>query len=395
MKDNLIFLFGSGISINAAMPSTTDITEIVMSAKGVKRETSRPRYSIRKEINPLLDYNFIPEIVELIRIVWTKLKTYYYDHYFYNRKTINYEDIYYIINEIYLDIFGEIQNPAIEPFIVGLRDQILPKLFRDNSEIEHDLSFNDLINETLEYIKAIVRDMLNKDQNENLSYLNFIKSFNENENYHQKSIFTLNHDLILERYFSENKIEIESGFERADKNGRRFWNPLLFENNVEEKIEFYKLHGSINWYRFQNGKNGWFDEEICCSEVPDRDAHELPSDNLILVGSYNKLSEYAGGIFTFLLGQFNYKLLKCNKLVISGYGFQDSGINKQISNWVYTNPSNRIVLIDPNIEEVKKHKSLFSSHYGEWEKVGVLKVIRKGIEDALYNEILENLEIKD
>jgi len=391
MNNNLLFLLGSGISINAVMPSTAEITEVVLTAEGVKRETSLPRYRIRQEHNELMDYKYIPEIVELIKIIWTIIKIYYYNNNYYSQRFVNYEDIYYIINEIKLELNGEIESPIIESFVIDIRNQILPKLIRSNSEIEHDIAFKELIYETIEYIKSIVRSMLSKDFNKDLSYLNFLNSFNNDDRFKEINIFTLNHDLLIEEYFKNCNINFESGFEKVDEKGKRIWNPFLFEKRSGKKIKLYKLHGSINWYRYEKGGLGWFNEKICFTEIPDRDAFSLPSDNLLLVGSYNKLSEYTSGIFAFILGQFNYRLLKCNKLIIIGYGFHDSGINKQISNWVYTNKKNRVVLIDPNIEKIKNDKTLFAFHFEEWVKKGILKLIHNNIEYVSYDDILKEL----
>ena len=56
---------------------------------------------------------------------------------------------------------------------------------------------------------------------------------------------------------------------------------------------------------------------------------------MLLVGTFNKVSEYSQGIFRELHYRFRRTLHKADQLVVCGYSFGDKGINSEIIEWYY------------------------------------------------------------
>jgi hypothetical protein len=57
-------------------------------------------------------------------------------------------------------------------------------------------------------------------------------------------IFTLNYDGTIEIICEKNNVDFSDGF-------NQYWNPDTFEN---AKVNIFKLHGSLYWFRTASGK---------------------------------------------------------------------------------------------------------------------------------------------
>ena len=89
-----------------------------------------------------------------------------------------------------------------------------------------------------------------------------------------------------------------------------------------------------------------------------------------------------------LFYRFYKNLNSHNILITAGYGFNDRGINQKIFNWLY-NPSHKIILIDPNVEDIKfKFPGYFFSN---WDKNKNIRKIPYQIENVSWNTIKSNL----
>jgi hypothetical protein len=142
---------------------------------------------------------------------------------------------------------------------------------------------------------------------------------------------------LIEQCLIENNIGFSDGFVLKD-NIARVWNP----NSFNEKINLLKLHGSINWVNFDTDDP--YEKKVCIYLQPQ---HEFFHPAIIL-GSFNKLSEYSRGINFDLQCLFAKHLNMCNRLIISGYSFGDKGINSRIINWLYGNHQRKIIIIHKN-----------------------------------------------
>ena len=342
------FLLGSGVSRPAGLPSVEKLTATILCGNTF-----------------LLDLS-------------TRFDSYYQQTF---GRGMNYEDLFFVASQLRDELTGEANNPIAATAIETLR-----------SECNFDLP---QLSRSLDYISDSVASSLRQPATR-LDHLQPLKAAWEEAPLQTLNIFTLNHDLLLEHYFRDQDIPFVHGFDAVIKNVR-YWNPTLFDANVDG-IRLLKLHGSIDWYRFQPiGSNNWYDEMIGTyqGKYPS-DAH-APNDvrletvdprPLLLIGSFNKIPEYTRRIFLDLYYEFRRLLDRSTILVSCGYGFADKGINEQILEWLYGDRKRRIVLVEPKHEYLQRRaRAAISLKWKDWVKDGTLTIISKGIEEVSWDEV--------
>ena len=375
-------LLGAGSSIPAGFPSTKDLTDRVLSCKDIYKHTDGLYYNIAGQPSS--------QTTQLVKDVVQKLskeaECYYSDT---KRQTTNYEDIFYLAAQVHDDLWGEMENPAVRPFVNNLRSQIEPLI--DPQSI---IDFKTLLLEPPNYIADIVRSYLNhKPKQETLGHLDLIKSGCNSGNI--ISISTLCHDIHVETWLRDADIALSDGFSEEEA-GVRYWNGDFSTN---EKIPFLKLHGSINWFRFRplsGAINTWHDERIGIPLNGDPE-HTLTIDGvrqtalggrpLLLIGTFNKILDYSKGIFDELFYRFRSTTREANQMIICGYGFGDKGINTSIIEWYYAKRGRRFIVIHPDIDELfEKARPAIQHNWTMWDKEDNLILIREKFEDIDIDE---------
>lgn len=390
---NLSFLFGSGISIPAELPSTTYITEYVLNGKDIHRHSDETYY-IDSGYKPMIaDPNqyvlrnqiFLNRLkieAELFYLLW-------------NDKYVNYEDIYYLAAQIHDCETGEVDNPAVKPFIDKILPDIKALLKESRPTTERDWPLSQLAKESVNYIRDIVWHLLLK-KPAKTDYLQFMINLINDSRYEKIDFFTLNHDTLLEQIFYQEKIEVCDGFGDYE-NDVKYWQPDLY-NSSATKVKLLKLHGSVNWFRLRKDDGDWRDDKIGIPKNLDfwhtkdpYDNHQFPPDGrpFFLAGTYNKMMQYISGIYMDIHSLFHNRLPLSNHMIISGYSFSDKGINSRIIEWLYSNmEQNRILVIDPDPESLKKTaRGSVSNKWDKWVTEGVLKTVSKPIQDVVITDI--------
>lgn len=386
----IAFLLGSGVSIPAEMPSTEDITEKVLSGEGIYHWPD----STYRFAEPSNKDEHVLRVVEFLNILKFDIDRYYQ----YNPERLtNYEDLYYMAAQIEDSESGNFDNPAVQPLI----DKIFPEIKRiliGNKFRREEWRLIDLAHEATNYIEDVVRCLLFREP-KSTEYLESLKDACLDRQFSKIDIFTLNHDKVLEEFFSKNGIQFTDGFDEP-VNDVRYWNPDLFETSCS-KVRLFKLHGSVNWFRFRPDGGDWSNESIGIPLSKDiwytknpQGQMQLPVDGrpILLLGTFNKMLEYTSGIYTFLHCQFYHSLANTNRLVVCGYGFGDKGINNRIIEWIRLSSNRRILIIHPNPEELKKSARVaIRNNWNEWIKQKKLTIIPKKIEETSWKDIRDEL----
>jgi hypothetical protein len=396
--NNISFLFGAGISIPSIISSTQEITDRIISGNDIIRHTDSSYYFWPNVPNKHLDlyFEYISENIEFIKIILDEIVDYFKKV---SNKKLNYEDIFYFINEMYNEISGDTNNPAVYAFIKYLGPKI--KEFFETKK-NNDYRLRDMLNyldEIENYMICIVTSMLSQKVIE-IKGLDFLNILNKDKEIKKANIFTLNHDLLLEKYFVNKNIKYCNGFS-IPINNVRYWEPKLFLEN-KNKFNLFKIHGSVDWYRMRISGSDWHDEYICIitdgnihrSKSKDgRELNDLGTHPKILVGTYNKIAAYSNGIFLDLICCLNKFLNESENLIISGYSFGDKGVNSWITEWAYKSRTKRIVLIHPKLDDLKNNaRGSIRNKWDSWLKQGKLKTIEKGIEEVNWEEIKNELD---
>jgi hypothetical protein len=202
---------------------------------------------------------------------------------------------------------------------------------------------------------------------------------------HRVHLHTLNHDLYMEYLACSDSIqsELDDGFEEV---GSPFYGELYskyerykvrlsyFTNKFESRFCLYKLHGSIDFYWLRDGaawslvkgKRGVSQFDFY-KEIQKDGALQyvsVPTSNYpdCLSGKTFKIGQYAkGSYYTSVIEHFELNLCKSSTLIVIGYGFGDSIINKHIDKFFATmNKTMFIVDVkEPNTEHLKSDEVHF------------------------------------
>lgn len=171
---------------------------------------------------------------------------------------------------------------------------------------------------------------------EDINYIEPFKKLIQSLNSDDKiEIFTLNNDLVLETYFKdENSIYTGFisnkwvGFEKEDIDDDTF---------NASRINYYKLHGSIDWCRLTDGTiqkklNNNIDEE------------NIELRPFLIFGHGTKI--YTIDPFFSLLEYFKNVLKKKKYFFVIGYSFFDPHINNLIFNELRSNQEKYLIIIN-------------------------------------------------
>ena len=358
----LCFLLGSGISQPAKLPSVEKITQQVLSPREFFRCSSGfyRRASVAEQSPEFVQFQ-MPEM-ERIELLLRWLKGHAEIRYAADApRLVNYEDLAYLAAQIHGDAFDEYENPAIGPLVCCALNS-LPDLCTIRK-------LGELAGEVVNFIADVVTDMVSR-QASQTNHPDLFREAALETRFDEVNLFTLNHDGLLEGFLKVNGIEFDDGFEPENNLGIRKWNPSQYDylsaHITKPAVRLFKLHGSIDWRRFRprEGHNIGHPANSYCEEyvgirsnaalesfkdVQGR-KHEELDRALFLAGTFNKMFSYLNHVFLELHYRFHRALGETTRLIVSGYGFGDKGINNRIIDWMCSPGSNserKMILIDP------------------------------------------------
>jgi hypothetical protein len=315
-KPNLTFLLGAGSSCAIRMPSTEALTNTILLDKD-------------KHIVILLDY----------------LKLIIAEFYQYSNRKVNYEDIYFVVDQIALSYLGKYPNPIVPSFIEH-HWQFLYPLLHNITEDNYQNSKSDMLSRAFSKITKYIEDIIEKELKNipsDLCNLNLLRDACKDDAFARADFFTLNHDMVLESLFESSGMAYNDGFEIRNINNLSFpcWEPDTYKDD-SMKIHIFKLHGSINWDLLTVAGEGKF--FVNKRGIIDNHNYYCSEDHYFLVGNYNKIVEYSSSIYLDLFQLFHSRLRNATSLIICGYGFADKGINNAFHKWI-DRDGNRAIII--------------------------------------------------
>ena len=382
-------LLGAGSSLAAGFPSTQCLTDQVLSGQGVRRHTDASYYISDTEKPPAEE---LLVISSMARLLHAEAERYFST---YAERQANYEDLFYLARQVSDDLDGEMENPAVRRFVKSLRADMMPLTRIAKESGWHNVrSFQSLIRETHNYIADIVWRRLCREP-ACQSQLELIALACKSSTV--TSVSTLCHDVHVETYLNEKDIPLSDGFS-SPESGVRYWNGDLSSSG---KTPFLKLHGSVNWFGLcPRDSSSGFDSRIGIPLDGDhyhtktKDGEfQWPIDGrpLLLIGTFNKISQYSSGIFLDLYYQFRTTLSEADNIVICGYGFGDKGINAQLIDWYYDQRGRRVVIIHPDPDSLvaAARPAIRRIWVDVWQESNSISIIEKRFEDVGIDEFSE------
>ncbi len=373
-------LLGAGSSLPAGFPSTRCLTDMVLSGDGVWRHTDAT-YSTDGAHSPDEKTRLANHMA---RRIHAEAERYYSAN---AERRPNYEDLFYLADQAWAEELGEMENPAVRAFANDLKADMSTLI-----GTETGMDYINLLNETRNYIADIVWMGLRR-KPESTNHLEIIARACKSGTV--GGISTLCHDTHVEKFLADQGISLADGFSDEEA-GVRYWSGDL---SSKGKTPFLKLHGSVDWFRLRpNGSEPWYDDRI---GIPlDGDHYHTKTDDdtfqtaldgrpLLLIGTFNKLSEYSQGMFRELHYRFRSTIREADQLVVCGYSFGDKGINSEIIEWYYAKRGRRFVIIHPDRDDlVTNARGAIQNKWSEWEKNGSVEFIAKRLEGVDIDEFL-------
>ncbi|SFA38301.1 SIR2-like domain-containing protein [Pedobacter suwonensis] len=201
------------------------------------------------------------------------------------------------------------------------------------------------------------------------TYINFFKA-----KHHQLNIFTLNHDLLLERIFDHEKISYCDGFSTNGKIllGSRNQKLPVFSNSFYGPINVLKLHGSIDLYKYNyiretNRYKGYdyfktldYRDKHYATDVDDSGKvvqNFTPQIVPQFITGASKMDIInSNNMYRELYERFSQELIKSEKLIIIGYSYQDDHINSVIEKSLKN--FSQVININPGAKFPFEHQNI-------------------------------------
>ena len=219
-QTKIAFLLGSGVSISVGMRSMEKITNIILSGKDIMRHTDGTYY-LGHSTNGF-QKEYIDKSVKFLKRI--KIEA---DNYYHGNREVNYEDLYFMVNQINDSELREYDNPVVQPFIDKISPEIEQLLIGKEGEHLDKWTLAEISQEASNYIKCVVWRILSSEKLKDINRLSLFKDACLDEDNSNVDIFTLNHDTILEDYLTQTPIKLMDGFNDPE-NDVRYWNPYLF-----------------------------------------------------------------------------------------------------------------------------------------------------------------------
>jgi hypothetical protein len=379
----LVVLLGSGASIGAGMPSVWEITERVLSGENVFRHSDEHFYLV----DELADHHDT-EPVEASVSFLDELKA-ISDSYFAvhepGRET-NYEDLAYFARQIDDAVGFEYENPALAPLI----ERLVGGAYSGRNPYQ----LKEAASQAADYIEDVVCALLSRPRND-LGYLAPLSDAVADEQVEQLDLFTLNHDLVFETHLRECGLPFSDGFDR-EHGTLRLWT----DTYVIPTRRFFKLHGSVNWYRYNLTVDGWsgqFDTRAEGDPDHARDpdgAMHYPAGRLLLTGTFNKILSYPTAIFADQHARFHEALGSTDRLLVVGCGFRDKAINARLIAWAERPGKRRMVVAHRDPDRLGEGaRGAIQQKWDRWQKNGLLAFVPRHLEHTTWGELGDALGV--
>jgi bifunctional DNA-binding transcriptional regulator/antitoxin component of YhaV-PrlF toxin-antitoxin module len=384
------FLLGAGVSIPCGAPSTAILTaELLGDAIPYFRATDERYYPIGADGRTHPHPHGVPTI-EHVSALLRRLKR-YVDEYYSNRcdppgcvqRQVNYEDLAYLAVQISETIVRDRDNPALLPFVEEIADEF---------EIDAG-ALRELADEAIGLINDHIFHRLNC-LTPAADHLGSIVDGARLDVDRELPIISLNHDCLIEAALIRAGIRF-GDFTLPTPDGRRVLEGVPYPKGPT----LYKLHGSIDWYRWQplkaDASTLRWDEWIGALPGGNSGSSWRADDRpLILVGRFNKELSYASPPFSRLFWSASESLERTSCLVVSGYSFGDKAVNGMVIDWIYGAPpgARRLLLAHPDPESVKRGaRGAIASQWDSWLEAGALRTVSAYLGALTWSDIEREL----
>jgi hypothetical protein len=390
----LILFLGAGVSAPSGLPTAADLMDRIM--RDVYHQEESHVYRAGPPTDPALRAkDLTPRIRRLVKILMEhdirdiKRVGYYPVRRGFRssgaiyRGGSTYEDIFFLCQQISLWNIGLSDNSLTTPFMEYIERKARGCLSGRTTKARiSDLA--SLGSQACDLIETVVADSLRQEYRVGFDLLHELATAPDIE---QLNIVTLNHDTLAEQYLSAHGVNFVDGFGPLDGDVR--WSDDRLYDSAKARVQLFKLHGSVDWYRFSGSAKTAMVSGDSALTVKDSSGKRL---NAFLrrpsfLSGINKVTWYQRGIYADIHFRFHQLLRSCGHIVMSGYGWGDMAINFQLDKWMDDCDRNRIILLHKTPEKLVNRSMLLESAYDAWTRSGQLVCIRHWLSDTSLNDL--------
>jgi hypothetical protein len=362
-RNQIAFLVGSGISRDSNAPTVDDLTKQVLESPW-RSHTDWRFYPVPPN-EGLASEGLAARAQHLLELVHDHIAGHLWIR---DGRLPNYEDYFSCLKQLVQDETGEIVNPLIAKNAEALRSAAA-WLYSEISPHIDDNKFASLAERASDLIQWIVFHGL-RGLGPPVAMDLFTSAARD---FDTVDIFSLNHDLLIEKQFESKGISYADGFGEADGDATLFnWS----WNSEDSGTRLFKLHGSVDWFLFRFKKRG-FDQYAKLRKDLDH-SRDASGDRLnplevvpsFLTGTTVKEQAYGYSLYGELFEQFRHRLRDCDTLFCSGYGWSDKGINIRINQWLRDRAENKVVILHGSGGESLPEKRFWYFKWDNYVKAG-------------------------
>jgi hypothetical protein len=396
----LILFFGAGVSVPSGLPTAADLMDKIM--HGAYHQEGSHIYAPGPNTDPALRAtDLTPRIRKLLKVVMAHDirdigRVGYYrvgagfksSGAIYRRGGTTYEDVFFLCQQISLWNIGLSDNSLTTPFMEMIERRARHFLVgRTIKGRMWDLAR--LGSQACDLIETVIADLLRRKY---LIGLDLLLELATSLQIEQLNIVTLNHDTLVEQFLSVHGVEFVDGFGPPDGDVR--WSDVKVFDDAKTRVQLFKLHGSVDWYRFSDSPK----TAILLGNSPytARDSAGKQLTPLFgrpsFLSGINKVTSYQRGIYADIHFRFHQLLRTSDQIVMSGYGWGDTAISFQLDKWLEDGKRNRIILLYETPEKLANGSLILESSWDSCIKSGQLACINKYFQDVSLRELQAVLE---
>lgn len=222
-------------------------------------------------------------------------------------------------------------------FLMSLILQLRESNFRDLVQYKYE-GIKKITKEHLEYIRVLINEYIRKECEKidaySMEFLWPLTGLLEDDK--PLKVFTLNYDGLVEAFCEGNDLSFSDGFSP-------YWDP---ENFNDKKVNIYKLHGSLYWFKTKSGKM----LRIPVKGMNLNKMKHLTDEPLSEIMIYPALQKNKHSqVYLWLHNKFLDEMKReTDTCVIIGYSFRDEDVRNSIKDSLKVNKKLWLIVISPN-----------------------------------------------
>jgi hypothetical protein len=398
----LILFLGAGVSKRSGLPTADGLTTRVL--RSPYRQVGPRRFAPGRQANGALQGDDATQRIRaLLRLLrahderdrkrvgyYRPAKTgrYKSSGAIYRSRT-TYEDLFHLCQQMSLWNIGLVADSLTTP-LMEVIERRAGALLHGRSVTARLSDLGSLASEAAVFIESVVASTLVCPR---ATGLDLVVALATDARVEQLNIVTLNHDTLVEQTLGDNGVTVVDGFGPPDGDIR--WHDDTLYDAIGARVRLFKLHGSINWYSFRSSGSSRLGMLVGRDTGAAKDAagaeRGLAVRNPSFLTGVNKSTAYQRGIYGDLHFRFTELLRRCDKMVMSGYGWGDAAINFQLEAWLDHPGQHTLLFLHEHPDEIASNSLVVANGFDWWTRSGRLIPVRKWLEDATVADVWTHL----